>query len=346
MVETLRRDDERTKRYGHVRPIIHADVAGQKIVAVGSEIHWSPEWKTFPDFLSHYIKLKLGPEWGTAELQKPPEEQHPLLQLYRRSAVAWNSPERDEQGIFSTIPSGPMLAWLALGYDLYVVRHHQALEQRLLRRLQHERQFQGARHELFVAATFIRAGFSIDFTDETDGSQRHPEFLAIHRRTGQKVAVEAKSRHRPGVLGYPGLLDPTRELKAGIQGLLEDAFGKPTDQPYVVCVDVNLPPNDKPIRDLPWFQEILETLSDHERAFPDELDRYTQITFTNQPLHYGDDRGRAPRCDAVTVLAKRPGVPFEDYALPAAIQEAATQFGNIPNWFEDGQAFRDTDVED
>ena len=63
-------------------------------------------------------------------------------------------------------------------------------------------QFQGVRYELFVAATCIRAGFDIAYEDETDKTKKHPEFVATHRLTGQKISVEAKRRHRQDILGF------------------------------------------------------------------------------------------------------------------------------------------------
>ncbi len=111
-----------------------------------------------------------------------------------------------------------------------------------MRRLQHKDQFQGARHEAFVAATCIRAGYDIDYEDESDGTTRHVEFTATHRATGQKVSVEAKSRHRPGVLGREGTSVGSELVDAGIQRLIADALRKPASEPLVIFLDLNLPP--------------------------------------------------------------------------------------------------------
>ncbi len=55
MAATLARHEaqerERVDRYGEVRPPISTDFQDYKIVAVGNTIHWSKNWKTFPDFL-------------------------------------------------------------------------------------------------------------------------------------------------------------------------------------------------------------------------------------------------------------------------------------------------------
>src|SRR5262245_17682055 len=45
---------ERLQRFGHILPQISMDVAGYKFMAVGPELHYG-KWKTFHDFLFHYI---------------------------------------------------------------------------------------------------------------------------------------------------------------------------------------------------------------------------------------------------------------------------------------------------
>ena len=92
------------------------------------------------------------------------------------------------------------MAYLLLAYDLYILRDHRALLKRNVERMQHPDQFQGARYELTVTATMIRAGFDVIMENEGDKSTRHVELTAAHRVTGQRLAVEAKSRHYPGVL--------------------------------------------------------------------------------------------------------------------------------------------------
>ena len=91
-----------------------------------------------------------------------------------------------------------------LAYDLYVLRDKQVLQDDIIRRLKILDQFQGARHELFAAVSCIRAGYSIKYEDEKDGTRKHTEFIATHKKTGQKIAVEAKSKHRTGILDFPG----------------------------------------------------------------------------------------------------------------------------------------------
>ncbi len=57
-----------------------------------------------------------------------------------------------------------------------------------------------------MALNLIKAGFEIEFEDESDRSSTHCEFIATHKKSKRKYSVEAKSRHRPGFLGHPGEL--------------------------------------------------------------------------------------------------------------------------------------------
>src|SRR5215470_44205 len=72
----------RQAQQGLGRPIIAFKSNQHQMVAVGKTLYWSPAWKTFLDFLSDYIKQKLGSNWGNAEIAKPFSERHPLMQWY------------------------------------------------------------------------------------------------------------------------------------------------------------------------------------------------------------------------------------------------------------------------
>ena len=95
-----------------------------------------------------------------------------------------------------------MLGYFTFAYDLFTVQDNGRLDARLIERLKNCDQFQGARHELFAEATCLRAGFSIEHEDETDGLTRHAEFTATHKASGQRVSVEAKSKHRPAYSAF------------------------------------------------------------------------------------------------------------------------------------------------
>jgi hypothetical protein len=132
---------------------------------------------------------------------------------------------------------------MLLAYDLYVLKDNLSLQDDIIRRIKISDQFQGARHELFATATCIRAGYAIEFENEKDGTRKHAEFIATHKQTGQKIAVEAKSKHRPGVLGFLGNKESEQAIKLGVTSLINKAIAKNPEIPLVIFVDTNLPPN-------------------------------------------------------------------------------------------------------
>jgi hypothetical protein len=178
---------------------------------------------------------------GMVEAQKnaDPAHQHPL-HVWRKQAFAFmqkQAPRPD--GTFAGRPNGPMAACNNFYYDLYTVDDNSLLDGDLLDRLKHRDQFQGALHELFSEATCLRAGFTVIRENEKDPNRRHVEFMAVHKTTGQHVLVEAKSRHRAGVMGHPGR-DASADIK--FQRLINNAVAKDPNNPLAIFVDTNLPP--------------------------------------------------------------------------------------------------------
>jgi hypothetical protein len=117
----------------------------------------------------------------------------------------------------------------------------------LIDRLRDRDNFQGARDELAIAAIFARLDCSIRWLDADPAMRtvKHVEFEATHRPTGQTFAVEAKNRHRAGVLNHPGTPDPDDPLRAdarAVRRLFMNAIDKaPADEPYFVFIDINAP---------------------------------------------------------------------------------------------------------
>ena len=332
--EQQHKELERCLKFGEVRPAIHADYRGYKVVAVGNEVHWSKHWRTFPDSLQDYIKSVVTPEWGKAELAKPFDDRHQIMKWYDAMCRYQQKQKPGPDGLYGTIPNGLWRAYLLLSHDLYTLRHHSALQTAVVARLKHKDQFQGARHELFAAATCIRAGYDIEYEDEGDNSRRHPELIAKHRATGQQIAVEAKSRHRPGVLGFAGPRQPTEPVLAGIERLLTDALAKPASYPYVIFFDLNLPPSEGHLFTKPWCKEVLDSTTEIADQ-SGENDPFSLIVFSSFPDHYGEDDSPAPVGDVLSVLGRNPkNAPSHPKAI-MAIHEAANKFGVIPTTFDE-----------
>src|SRR5260370_28732718 len=164
---------------------------GYKIVATGNPLFYMPSdrCRFFTDVLLAYVPQLFGREWSEAEIAKPPDERHPVMQWRIKGMNYMNAQPRLPDGSYVALPTGPLFAYLTFAYDLYVVAHNARLDDRLVDRLKQVDQFQGARHELFAEATCLRAGFKIEHENEDDRSSRHAELTATHVATGQPISV-------------------------------------------------------------------------------------------------------------------------------------------------------------
>lgn len=275
---------QRERQQGLGKPIISAEVGEHRLVVVKNRLMASKGWKTFHDFLGDYIRSALGVEWGNAEIAKPEVQRHPVImwyqkycQLQRRSFV--------EPGKIASAPStGASAAYLHLAYDLYALDHNAELQDKLLRRLRNHGNFQGARYEVFVAAAFVRAGFEIDFEDESDGAHTHCEFTATHMRTHRKVSVEAKRRDG-------------KRFRLG--RLFNDALRKHANHDRVIFIDMNMADTATDESKPPYFDSFVRRLRSLEGQSLDGRQRPAAYVFaTNAPLTFDLD-GPPQRCSVV-----------------------------------------------
>lgn len=217
---------QRERQQGLGKSIISTEAFGQRFVAVKNRLMHSKGWKTFHDFLGDYIKMALGSEWGNTELQKPLEERHPILVWYHHLCDLQRKYIKTPGEVHVMPKTGAAAAYNHLAYDLYALDHNAELQEKLVGRLRDKANFEGARYEVFVAATLIRAGFDLAFENEDDRSTSHCEFVATSKRTGRSFSVEAK--HRAG-----------NRFRLGRQ--LNRALAKEAKHPRVVFIDINIP---------------------------------------------------------------------------------------------------------
>jgi len=327
-------ENKRHNRYGEVRPIIHAKFKGHDFVAVGSELHYSKKWKTFPDFLLSYMPKRLGGAWGNAEIKKPLDQRHQIMKWYDAMCHFQRKQKPDIGGIYKTVPNGAFSAYILLAYDLYILRDNRALRDDIIRRLKIPDQFQGARHELFATATCIRAGYSIAFENEKDSSKKHTEFIATHKHTGQKIAVEAKSKHRSGVLGFPGNKKPLDAIKLGVTALINNAIEKNPEFPLVIFIDTNLPPSlARKVHAIEQPSDEFKITIDEIKKDPSGKDLFNLLIFTNHPHAYGADDEDDPSRHTTCVFSLKPKITPQYAQCIIDLNDAARQHGNVPNEF-------------
>jgi hypothetical protein len=131
----------RQNQQGFGRPIVSFRAFDRQIVAVGDTIYHSTNWKTFPDFLAHYMKTVLGSDWGNAELKKPVADRHPIVQWYD-VVCRYQADTIKEKGKVAAAPMiGAVACYLGTAYNLYLLKHNVELQGRLVKRLKNPEQF-------------------------------------------------------------------------------------------------------------------------------------------------------------------------------------------------------------
>ena len=286
---------QRERQQGLGMPIISAEAFGRRFVAVKSRLLHSKGWLTFHDFLGDYIKMAIGVDWGSAELAKSLDQRHPILVWHQLRAEQLNRVPKEPGKVHSTPMTGAIAAYLRLAYDLYALDHNAELQEKLVNRLRNKDNFPGARYEVFVAATLIRAGFELEFENEDDGSTSHCEFTATCKKTGRKFSVEAK--HRAG-----------SAFRLGRQ--LNRALAKKANHTRLVFIDINVP-DDTTDTEVPgYMQRALADLRKFEgriingKPLPDAY-----LVITNSPWHHHLDTSNF-RC-----VAMAEGFQIQDFKV-------------------------------
>jgi hypothetical protein len=304
---------------------------GRRFRFVGHQVYWRPPTQTFHEFLLDIVKETVGKRWYMGQVGLPTDERHQILRWFRSHAqrsrsVVGNELYRDGEA-WGAAPTGDELALATLGYDL-ILRHHGALPQSIVGRLTSHREFQGARYEIAIAATFVRAGLKVQFIE--DMTAKHAEFVATDEATGVAIEVETKSRHRSGVLHQPGVIDETRALRGDVEDLVNEGFAQASGgRPFMLFVDVNVPPVPGiPFHERAWFQDVwasMQAMGEPSAARPDE---FNGLFFTSFPFHWeGSDI--ATLASPLSVISQAPRHPLPDEVVGRVVR-SIQEYGKIP----------------
>jgi hypothetical protein len=327
-----------TQQFGHVRAPISAEYRGYKFVVAGNKVVFQPKEQAqfFTDILLTFVPHTFGKEWFDIEVAKPQGTQHSVFEARYKAMAYMHAQPRNVQGVYQAQMTGPMLGYFTFAYDLFTVQDNGRLDERLIERLKNCDMFQGARHELFAEATCLRAGYTIEHEDETDGSTRHAEFTATHKATGQQISVEAKSKHRPGVLGYPGERQAEGEHKLNVGQLLNDAIRKNTTHPLVVFFDLNLPwaTGSRLLEMRIPPHPVIQNTLDRMRKKAGGVDPINLLVVTNHPEHYSPDEEAAPSPQLLSIETQVPANPVAGPNALRPIHQAASVYGRIPQFFD------------
>lgn len=321
-------------RRKHPEPYMHivpnVEFAGRRIRAVWSTVHYRPLNETFHEFIIGFLVHTLGEEWAKEERAKPDEKRHVAIRWVEavKKWMAENHSDENRVGEheWALDVSGYAQSLLQFAYDMYVLQVVNKLSEELIHRLRDRRQFQGARYEVGVASMFARAGFEIEFCQPEHGKMIC-EFIA-HHKSGLNIAVEAKSRHRPGVLHEKG--EPSQEVKGDIKKLYERAREKKPEMPFVIFIDANLPPMPGvPWEKLPWLEDVKEVMSAFPTPTVEKPDPHNCVCITNYGFYYnGDAKSEHQAC--LCLYALIPKYPFTHPEAWDALWKTVERYTTIP----------------
>ncbi len=337
MFEQLKKEQiERQKKFGKVKSIIQTNHKDMKFVAVGNKLHYSKKWKTFPDFLFEYVWREFGAEWYENENKKSIEEQNEIVKWFNKSLEFSSTQKPNDDGLFVANPNGSTAAYLLFSYDLFTVLNNNINVGYLIERLKDKLQFQGARYELFCLAACLRGGFKILLENEKDYSKKHVEFKIVDEESNTTFSVEAKSKHRFGVLGQPGKIVPDDELRVGnITQLINNAVSKDDNHPLIIFLEFNLQPEyaDYIIGGKSW-KKIFQ-IFDNVKKTSDGKDFFNLVVLTNHPHHYGKDDSPDPEKMYSLVYSLNPKHIITNKKSFDKVVNATLQYGIVPNNFDE-----------
>lgn len=268
----IRLFQQQLHQFGGSRTPLQLDLDGMRMVVAGPAIYRvSLSW-SFREFLLSYGLDVVG----RSVVADEPDRQNPQHPLAKQLLAARMFTTEEGGAVKLVGASCELDAFIHFCWDLFTVADNVGVQTALLRRLQKTSLYQGARYEVFVAASLVRAGFTIEFEREDDPTRKHCEFTATSKLTGKLFSVEAKSRHRAN----------HDNIKAGISRLTKKALGKQADHERITFIDVNLPHDTAELFQVPWHREVgtmladLEARQDPKRPWPRSILFFTNGTFS------------------------------------------------------------------
>jgi hypothetical protein len=228
---------------------------------------------------------------------------------------------------------------ISLAWDVATLFHVGRLPTGLIRRLRSPAAFQGARYEIAIAAIFARLDCEIRVLDDEEElrDKKHVEFVATHRPTGQQIAVEAKSRHRAGILNEPGEPDGDAPLRADAQRvrrLFMRALKKmPESMPFMIFIDINVPVNAAGLQGA-WQRDVQRWMSRMTPPTAETPDAYNALYVTNFSPQY-DGEAISSRGEWLAVIPRLAQEPL-NADLGGDLARALDGYGRVPALAEDG----------
>lgn len=259
---------------------------------VGNQFYWSEvKRKTFHEILIDHLSTVLGKDWKQAQAKLPLEERHFIFECYNETDDFLKSDtlqtRKETDDLNSVAPNGYVQSLITLAFDVYLLKNAGALDEKVMNRLKLKDQYQGARYEITVASTFIKAGWTIEWCEDQRGV-KIPEFIATSPDGKYKMAVEAKSKRRDGILHKNGVFDPANAEKGNMLYLFTEALGKETfGLPYAIFLDLNSPQTIAKTNKQHWLNDLIALFDTVDPDHNDEtIDKQNLVVSSNFSPHY------------------------------------------------------------
>lgn len=327
------KDEIRRDKFGDVKPLVHCDwqAQGKQVVAIGNVLCIG-DFDSFPEFLWMYLLEVVGKDWLIEQMHLEPLHAHPIAQWLWAMQVFAGPGGDITKDMHSSTPQNATLSLMLLANDIYTIRNNGQLQDEMINRLRNG-DFGTARYELTVAAAVMRAGLKIDFEDEFDTTRPHPEFIATDPTSGIQIAVEAKSKKDATLVGFNGRWQWSQSALR-LQSRVKKAVKKQPKIPYLIFVDLNLPPEMTMDPNGEWLKAIASEAIQID-AMANPLDEFNAVFVTNTGLHYYAAMSRPATAICMPILAKNPKYPLPDVRIIALIQDAFKKFNNYPRTFDE-----------
>jgi len=317
----------------HIVPSI--EFKGSRFRSIWDRLHPRPLQETFHEFVLDILKSTFGEDWRKQQMDLPEPERHVLIQWIaawqRWKKVNQTETHREGEHQWSAVASGDVKALLQFAYDVYCLQIVNRLPDFLVNRLKNRNEFQGARYEVAVAAIIARAGYEISFLDDTVKSEKHCEFIAKNKDSGEEIAVEAKSRRRKGVIHEEGQSDPAVLVRGDVQRLFRKACSQgPDKQPYLIFIDMNvLPTPGISSTKKPWLEDIKSMLEKYNTVSKESPDVFNALVLTNFSYYYAGD-AEASGSEYVLIASPHSLVPLKDMKGLREVWKSLERYSHIP----------------
>ncbi|MDP3723961.1 MAG: hypothetical protein Q8R91_10805 [Candidatus Omnitrophota bacterium] len=337
IIESLQRKKQNLPEpHLHLVPSIVWD--GRRWRAIWNTVHYRPLDETFHEFIIYRVLLPtFGEDWRKEQMTLPKTDRHILIR-WVESYSEWKKLHQQEnnkeaENRWSAAPSGEVLALHQFAYDAYCLQTINRLPDFLVHKLKNVKEFQGARYEVAVAAVIARAGYEITFLDEQIKSEKHCEFIAKNKYSGEEIGVEAKSRRRMGVIHEKGESDPEDLVKGDVGRLFRKACAqRPNNMPYLIFIDLNVMPTPGiPTEKKPWVDDVKAMLVRWGEPSSDNPEPFNALVLTNFSYYYAGNAGDAPRGEYVLIVSQYPQFPSRGSGALGEIWEGLERYSHIPH---------------